>query len=83
MNKKIAEPSAMIEISVNFSDHAESRTVSENEVLCACPIACLVADGWAANPIRDCAPFNEGSFFDALEKITVATRNSPLRKVKS
>ena len=57
--------------------------VSEADALCASPIACAVADAWGRWTFeRNNIPDVPAVFADALDAIELATRPSPLRKVK-
>ncbi len=63
---------------IEYADsHAEHGVrVDESAALSASPIACEVADWWLQN--RDAYAFEQRP----LDELEVATRNSPLRKVK-
>lgn len=49
---------------------------AEHELMCA------AADAWVSNPLRGVGPFTDGSLLASLDAIELATRASPLRKVK-
>lgn len=58
--------------------------LSEDAALSASPIACAVADAWARpEHTAACAIWAHDAGFGCwLDKLELATRNSPLRKVK-
>lgn len=60
----------------------EKAHVSEDGALSASPIACAVADAWA-DRLRDLGPPRvQTKLLAALTAFELATRESPLRKVK-